>query len=436
LKIFRSESFGIDLISSNLRKNILTSFYFFGGSFVGLLLGIFTQPIFSRHLEPWDFAVIGYFNSIQNFFVPLFSLNFTFYFLSSYWDKNMAEGKSLSFHLNSLNITNTIMAFIAMILIILYFKVAKVSFPVYPFILLIITNLFFEKYKTYYLLNCRINKMGLYYFLFTVLHVMLNTGLGLFFVVGLNGGAVGRMLGQTLSILFLGILAINIFVKNKNYKFSLKIDFIAVKRALKFCCPLILGGYLYYPVSNIDKIFLERIGNTQEFGYYNLGSTIAGYLGTFFITLYMAFEPDFYKFTSERKIKEYSGLAIIYIAILIIVTTFSIFASRYIVAFLTSNRYLEATKYVNIIVISMCLYSIGDMFQQLFNSLKVNNLSLIRNSIMSVVSIILYLLFIKKMEFIGAAWAKVFIFAFYIIIGFILFIKRFSNQIRILIKDR
>jgi O-antigen/teichoic acid export membrane protein len=408
----------------------------FGGSFVGLLLGVFTQPIFSRYLEPWDFAVMGYFGAIQSFFIPLFSLNFTFYYLSSYWDKNIAEGKSLSFHLNSLNITNTVMSFIALISVIFYFKVANVSFPLYPFTLLIIINLFIEKYKAYYLLHCRINKIGLNYFLFTVLHVLLNTGLGLFFVVIFDGGAEGRMLGQTLSILFLGIVAIYIFIKKGNYIFSFKLDFIALKRALKFCFPLILSNYLYYPVSNIDKIFLESIGNTQEFGYYNLGSTIAGYFGTFFITLYMAFEPDFYKFTSERKIKEYNSLAIIYIAILAIVTLFSIFTSKYIVAFLTSNRYIEATKYVNIIVISMCLYSIGDMFQQLFNSLKVNNLSLVRNAIMAILSIAAYLFFIKKMEFIGAAWAKVFIFAAYIFIGFILFMRQFATEIRTLIKNR
>lgn len=123
-----------------------------------------------------------------------------------------------------------------------------------------------------------------------------------------------------------------------------------------------------------------------------------------------------------------------YIVILTIVTVFSILTSKNIVAFLTSNRYI--IRYFNIIVTSICLYSIRDMFQQLFNSLKVNNLSLIRNAIMAVLSIALYLLFIREMEFIGATWARVFIFTFYIIIGFILFVKRFYQQIRALIWSR
>jgi hypothetical protein len=110
LKILKSKSIGQYLLSSGLRNNLLTSFLYFGGSFVGLLLGVFTQPIFSRYLEPWDFAVRGYFGSVQTFFVPIFSLNFTFYYLSSYWDKKITEGKNLSFHLNSLNITNTVAA--------------------------------------------------------------------------------------------------------------------------------------------------------------------------------------------------------------------------------------------------------------------------------------------------------------------------------------
>lgn len=431
--ILKSISTRLDLFSPGIKKNILISLYYFGGSFVGLLIGIFTQPIFSRYLEPRDFAVIGYFAALQAFFIPLFSLNFTSYYLSSYWDNKITAGKNLSFHLNSLNITNALMALVAWILIISYFKLANVSFPIYPFTILIIINLFIEKFKAYYLLHCRLNKLGLNFFLFTVLQVLLNTGLGLLFVVVFGWRAEGRMMGQTLSVLFLGVFVVYVFIKKGFYKANFRINVSDVKKALKFCWPLIIGSYLFYPVNNIDKIFLERIGNIQEFGYYNLGSSIAAYYGTFFIALYNAFEPDFYKLTAQRKIKEYGSLALIYITILTGATIFSILVSKYIIAFLTSNRYLEATKYFNAIIISMSLYSIGDMFQQLFNSLKATKLILIRNSIVGGLSIVLYFFFIRKMEFTGAAWAKVVIFSFYIIIGFLLFIKQFYKQIRTLI---
>ncbi len=422
------------LFSPLIRKNIVTSIYYFGGSFVGMLIAIFTQPVFSRYLEPWDFAVMGYFATVQGFFMPLFSLNFTTYYLTSYWDKTDSPGKDLSFHLNTLNLANTVSAVMALLLIVIYFRIAGVGFPLYPFTLLIIINLFIEKFKAYYLLNCRLNKMGPSYFGFSVLHVLLNTGLGLLFVVRYDWGAEGRMLGQTLSILLLVVFVVLSYVRKKSFVPGLKLSIPTIKKAMKFCWPLILGSYLYFPVSNLDKLLLERIGNVEEFGYFNLGSSMAGYFSTFFITLYMAFEPDLYRFTSQRRIKEYSFLAILYVIIIVSVTLIAILFSRHIIAYLTSNRYPEAAKYFNIIIISMCLYNIGDMFQQVFNSLNKTRLVLIRNALMGIFSIVLYILFIDRMEFLGAAWAKVAIFSFYIILGLILFLLHYHNKIEAIIK--
>jgi len=424
------------LISPAVRKNIVTSIYYFGGSFVGMLIAIFTQPVFSRHLEPWDFAVMGYFATIQGFFMPLFSLNFTTYYLTSYWDKSDNRGKDLSFHLNTLNIANIVVAMLALVLIIIYFRVVDVTFPLYPFTILILLNLFIEKYKAYYLLNCRLRKMGPSYFIFTVFHVILNTGLGLLFVVKFDWGAEGRMLGHTLAVLLLVLFIVINFIRNRSFSPSLRIDLIAIRRVLKFCWPLIVGSYLYFPVNNLDRLLLERVGNIEDFGYYNLGSSMAGYFGTLFITLYMAFEPDLYRLTSQRKIKEYSFMALLYVIIIVFVTIVSILFSESIIAYLTSNRYPEAAKYFNIIIVSLCLYNIGDMFQQVFNSLKATNLILIRNLIIGAFSIMLYFIFIQKMEFIGAAWAKVAIFSLYIIVGFILFVNKYLTQISRLIRRK
>ena len=316
------------LFSPLIRKNLITSFWYFGGSFAGMLIAIFTQPVFSRHLDPWDFAVMGYFATIQGFFMPMFSLNFTTYYLTSYWDKNESAGRNLSFHLNTLNLANTVVAGFAMLIITIYFKLASVAFPLFPFAILILINLFIEKFKAYYLLNCRMKKLGPSYFLFTILHVILNTGLGLLFVVKYGWGAEGRMLGQTLSVLLLVIFVISAFIKGRNYIPSIQVRITDIRKALRFCWPLILGSYLYFPVSNLDKLLLERVGNVEEFGYYNLGSSMAGYFSTFFITLYMAFEPDLYKLTSQRRIKEYFFLGFFYVIIITSVTAIAIIFSR------------------------------------------------------------------------------------------------------------
>ena len=162
-----------------------------------------------------------------------------------------------------------------------------------PFILIVIVNLFFERFKTYYLIDCRVLKKGLKFFLFNVLQIVINTGFSLYFLISLNGGAVGRMSGVMIGVIVTGTVALFLFIKEKKYFFSFKIEKAKVKKALKYCIPLIIGGYAYYPIGNIDRLFLERLGNTNEYGYYTIGLKIAGFAGTFFLALYQSFEPDY-----------------------------------------------------------------------------------------------------------------------------------------------
>lgn len=102
----------LDLLTPNIWLNLKNSTYYFGGSFFGLLLAIFTQPIFSRYLEPYDFAVMGYYNSIQAFFIPLFTLNFTSYYLSSYWDTKKMKAMTYPSTLISLPLLTRLSAFL------------------------------------------------------------------------------------------------------------------------------------------------------------------------------------------------------------------------------------------------------------------------------------------------------------------------------------
>lgn len=121
--------------NKNIRKNLFNSFYYFGGTFLSFLIAIFTQPIFSRYLELEDFAVLGYFSAIQAIIYPLFSMSLPFYYMARYWNKEEGEEghKNLSFIMNFLNISNSIIAIIAYVALRFYFNIAEVVFPLMPF---------------------------------------------------------------------------------------------------------------------------------------------------------------------------------------------------------------------------------------------------------------------------------------------------------------
>jgi O-antigen/teichoic acid export membrane protein len=416
-----------------IRKNIINSFYYFGGTFVQFLIAIFTQPIFSKYLELKDFAIIGYYTAVQSILFPLFSMTLPFYYLAKYWkiDNGETPQKNLSFILNFLNLSNGVIAIISFILVSIYFKTLNVTIPLTPFIFIVLAQLFFEKYKTYYLLECRVQKKGMQFLLINILQIVLNTGFSLYFVVLLKTGAEGRMSGILIGVVVTSLIALFLLVHEKKYTFSFKVERAKVKQALAYCIPLIIGAYAYYPIGNIDRIFLERLGNTAEYGYYSIGLMISGFAGTFFLALYQSFEPDLYKFIEQKKYKHYVLFSIFYTLLLGILSFLFILFSEPVVSFLTSGRYTHASGYANIFMIGIFFMTIGGIFEQLFTAYGATKFAMWRNILMGVFCIIMFYFMIEKYQFYGANITRVITSIFYVISGallFYIFMKRKKHE--------
>ena len=420
------------LKQKSIHKNIVNSFYYFGGSFIQFLIAIFTQPIYSKYLDLEDFAVIGYFTAIQAVLLPLFHMSMPFYYLANYWTK---EGKgnsqeNLSFILNFLNIINLIFAFGSFLIVQLYFKSFHVSFPLMPFIFIVLIILYFEKYRAYYLIECRVQKNGMKFFLISLLQILTNTCFSIYFVVSINGKAVGRMSGIMLGVVITGIIALFLLIQGKNYRFSYKIDMFKAKEVIKYCTPLILGAYAYYPIGNIDRVFLERLANVKEYGYYSIGLTLSGFVGTFFNALYQSFEPDLYKFVSEKKKKEYLVFAAFFISLLVILSILFITFSNPVVSFLTNGRYTYASTYANIFVIGVMFMQVGGLFEQLLTAYGATKYVMLRNVLTGIFCVLLYYVLVKKYQFMGANIARVISSIFFMIIGATIFAfyNKFGNK--------
>lgn len=410
--------------NATIRKNIGNSFFYFGGSFIQFIIAIFTQPVFAKYLELEDFAVIGYFAAIQAILFPIFSMTLPFYYMAKYWTKDGTSNpqENLSFILNFLNIANFIVAIFSYFALSLYFNLFNVTFPLMPFIFIVMANLFFERFKTYYLIECRIQKRGAKFFLFNLLQIIINNGFSLYFVVVLHGGAIGRMSGILLGVVFTSILTLFLFIKEKKYIFSFHIDKFKVKAALKYSFPLIIGAYAYYPIGNIDRLFLERLGDTKEYGYYSIGLAIAGFAGTFFLALYQSFEPDLYKLISQEKYKRYILFTVIYISILAVLSILFIIFSESVVSFLTSGRYTYASTYANIFIIGIFFMQIGGFFEQLFTAFGATKYVMWSNILMGIFCIITYYFMIQNYQFYGANITRVISSIFYILNGALLFL--------------
>ena len=182
-----------------------------------------------------------------------------------------------------------------------------------------------------------------------------------------------------------------------------------------------ISAILWYFLTGVDRLFLEKLGDTKTLGLYNIGLQIAGYMTIFYTTLANTFEPDIYQAIAQGRIKK---LCIIFLSIMIPVVVLNllfIVLAPYLIGVLTANRYIESSVYAQILslhnitmagyyLVVKLLLGYGFVKQELF--VRVCGAAL---------SVFVFHYCIEKYQFVGAAWGQVLSFFIISILGFLVF---------------
>ncbi len=404
---------------SSLIKSIKNAGLYFLGSIVQSAFALFTQPIYSSYLSAEEFGIIGYFAAISSFFTPLFILSMTSVYLMRYFKQDEKTNKEMLFNITFyLLILNTLTLFVGYAGIYFYFKHFGVEIPLNPFAWYILIALLLNNIKSIVLINFRIRRKALSFFTYSVINTALNVGIGILFVAGFKWGAEGRMLAPIISSLIL--IPYSFYILRKFTAFNIKLS--SFLKELKIATPLILASYAYVPITNIDRIFLERLDNLAELGLYSIGVTIAGYAQLALTALSMAFEPDVFESVANKNKKKLIKIAaVIFVPYLVFILVFMLF-SKTIISLLTAGRYLGAQPYANITLLSVFLMGLYWLLMKILLALEKTQLNLIINIFGGAFAIGIFYFGIQYFGFYGAAYGKVVIALFMLIIAF-LFVK-------------
>jgi len=351
-----------------------------------------------------EFGILGYFDAIKSFFLPIFIFSMPSVYLMQYFRQEEPENKKLLFNITFyLCCFNSITIFISYIILYYYFSFLKITVPLYPFAWFALTSLLLENIKTIVLINFRIRKRASAYFYFSAVNAILNFSFGLLFVAYLKWGAEGRMFAPLISSLVLlpvcWIMLKKFTIVNFNFSFFIK--------NVKLAVPLVLASYAYVPIASIDRIFLERLNDLSELGLYNIGIAIAGYVQLAYAALALAFEPDIFKSVANHNTKKLIQLAVIMFAPYLLVVILMMLFSGSIVSILTAGKYLGAEKYTNITLISVFLMGIFYFSDKIFIALGKTKFSLYVNTLGSISAMIIMYIAAANFGFIGAAYGKV-----------------------------
>lgn len=415
---------GKGLIPTHIIINFKNTIFYFLPSIISLFINIYTTPIFTKILSHADYAIIGYFGSIQSFLLPILNLSLFPFYMKEFHVKNKHENDeiltSITLFLTFINL-GTIG--IATFFVFIYFKITDVIFPFSPYIFFALFASYFSIYISLLKMKYKMQKKARNFALLSLSFTITNIIFGLILVVVYQLGAKGNMGAMLLAQGLIGILSFFILVKDR------VINFTIIRNALSLGYPIIIASLLELPILYIDRILLERQNNVVELGLYNIGMIFSGYLLIMNSSIFQAFEPDLFRFIQKKDYKKLKITVLILFGTMFLCNIIYTIFSKNIISLLTGNKYTAAYHYSNVFIWSDFLLQISYFLIIFFIVQNKTNKLLFQKIILACISLIIFPLAISKWNFNGAAFSRIIIsFISCLIFLYFLIISKQNNK--------
>lgn len=395
------------------------------GEMIPRVLSFLLLPVLTKYLSTSDYGISSYIATVASFLFVLTSLSVNTYALRSYYKINNLESKkrmlgNLYLFLNGWGL---MMLLVESMLFPFLLKAYNVQVPFYPYFLLGLIINFFDVAAIIPLIYYRVNDNARGFVLLSVGRTILQYIFVLFFVVFLNEGLFGSLMGRLLGCIPFGIVYFLIIKKNG----ILKIDIKQVKEALIFSLPLLPGALSYLIITVFDRVILERYVPLNELGLYAVASTLSLTLNVVVQGIYRSFEQKIFKeYGCEGYPVLTDKLYKIYIAALSIPGFCMVLFSKELLFFFTSPQYYASEKYIAYLVIAVIISGINTFFVTLLVADNKRKIITYTSFVAAVISFAVNLLLIKYYQVWGACIAS--------ILSFLVMYVFYSNRIALMNK--
>ena len=395
-----------NILIDKIKRNAANVGIYFLASFIPMLLSLLINPLISLNMEPIDFAIVGFYGSFGSLLSPLISFYAFSYYTKRYFEVDKSELLKLKAAImQSLVYFSFLLSILSFLSLYLYMHIfnKESSTPFLPYAFLSVFTLPLTGLLTIKLVDYKMQKKSKSFFKLSLSNGLVATGLSLLLVVLLKYGAFGKLsatLGASL-IMFLVCLYLDFDL------FKFKFDWKIFKSMLVFVWPLIIGSMLHFFTTGYDKVYLERLGNSSELGFYVVAAQIVGFLGVFGAAIGSTFQPDIYEAVVKKKWKNASRyIGIILGSTLVVVLAFILLAP-FVIDILTAGRYTYSAKYARILAFSQITSAMYFVTTEITIVMGYTVLALVNKIIGVILTIAVYYFFISKWQFVGAAWGQV-----------------------------
>jgi len=300
------------------------------------------MPILTRYLSPEQYGMITMFAVYTAIIGSIIGFSTLTAFIKIYYSEKYKNRVYLSTSI-LISLLSSLVIFL-LIYIAGHYLVTLYEFKVW-WLYTGIALVFFENVISVQTLLFRMESKVFKFGLFELSRILLRSVITIFFVIYLNFGEDGPILSNLIAASIFVIISIYILYKNKSISFYPRYDY--AKHALSFGVPLtphVLFGTLS---TTIDKIVIVAMISKAELGVYAIGFAIGGIIKALEGSIYMAYQPWFFKemskgVPSKKEIKRSNLLIMI-----------GLFISSFLVIIVSNNflHYYVGSQFVRAVEI-------------------------------------------------------------------------------------
>lgn len=366
------------------------------GNFASKLLQIVLVPFYTRVLTKGEYGTVDILQAAVALLIPIFALAI----YESVFRFSMEKEQDKSAVL-TVGLVITVLGVVAMCLI--GFALAFFVSPLYVWLVIANTaaNALWTSLSQY---TKAIGRTALFT-VNSVLTTFLVLVLNVVFLVPLQLGITGYMLGYTLANFLSGLMLILCLKKDFKIDFK-KINAPLVRQMLIYALPLLLNGICWWLSSFTDRIMIFTMLGDEENGLYAAASKIPHILAVLVTIFYQAWQisanleydaedaSGFYSKTNEQNI-----------AFTLLAASAMIVLCRPISTVFLGAEYSSAWVFIPTLVLSTAFFSFAQFLISIYTAHKKTKMAFITNIIGTVINVVLNAVLIPIMGALGAAIA-------------------------------
>ncbi len=379
---------------------------YFSASLIPMFLNLAINPLIAMNMEPYDYAITGFYTSFNTLISPLIIFYMLHYYTKRYFEVNENERIALkTTMIKSLIYFSGILSVLSFTGLAIYYFIADIdeSFPFLPYAFLTVFSIPLTGIYTLTLTEYRMSKRSLDFFRLSTFSGILLVLANLILVVGLKWGAFGKLLAPFLVHLIMFVYCLWKYKELLCAKFDKEI----FKKIIIFCFPLTLAAMLSFFTNGYDRVLLEKYGEINELGIYVVGIQMATYISVFQSAISNTFQPDLYQAIVQKNNSKLLKVITVQIGSTGVVVLGFILLAPFVIDILTAGRYVESTKYAQIVALSTLSSAMYYVVSQITIARGLTKIPLINKIITSAVCVGMFYYLITRWGYVGAAWGLV-----------------------------